>query len=77
MVFQASSSSSFYSKGEFDKIINFTNLKLVESKDITLPTEVHTVRAMVFPIVIYRCREGNGNPLQYSCLDNPMEGGAW
>ena len=21
--------------------------------------------------------EGNGNPLQYSCLDNPMEGGAW
>lgn len=55
MVFQASSSSSFYSKGEFDKIINFKNLKLVESKDITLPTEVHTVRAMVFPIVIYRC----------------------
>ena len=21
--------------------------------------------------------EGNGNPPQYSCLDNPMEGGAW
>ena len=21
--------------------------------------------------------EGNGNPLQYSCLDNPMDGGAW
>jgi len=21
--------------------------------------------------------EGNGNPLQYSCLANPMEGGAW
>ena len=21
--------------------------------------------------------EGNGNPLQYSCLKNPMEGGAW
>ena len=20
--------------------------------------------------------EGNGNPLQYSCLDNPMDGGA-
>ena len=20
--------------------------------------------------------EGNGNPLQYSCLENPMEGGA-
>ena len=21
--------------------------------------------------------EGNGNPLQYSCLDNPMDRGAW
>ena len=21
--------------------------------------------------------EGNGNPLQYSCLESPMDGGAW
>ena len=21
--------------------------------------------------------EGNGNPLQYSCLEDPMDGGAW
>jgi len=21
--------------------------------------------------------EGNGNPLQYSCLETPMDGGAW
>ena len=21
--------------------------------------------------------EGDGNPLQYSCLENPMDGGAW
>ena len=21
--------------------------------------------------------EGNGNPLQYSCLENPMDGEAW
>ena len=24
-----------------------------------------------------RLREGNGTPLQYSCLENPMDGGAW
>ena len=24
-----------------------------------------------------KCREGNGTPLQYSCLENPMDGGAW
>ena len=22
-------------------------------------------------------REGNGHPLQYSCLENPVDGGAW
>ena len=22
-------------------------------------------------------KDGNGNPLQYSCLDNPMDGSAW
>ena len=22
-------------------------------------------------------REGNGNPLQHSCLENPMDGGDW
>ena len=22
-------------------------------------------------------RKGNGNPLQYSCLENPMDRGAW
>ena len=21
--------------------------------------------------------EGNGNPLQYTCLENPMDGGSW
>ena len=25
----------------------------------------------------YITREGNGTPLQYSCLENPMDGGAW
>ena len=25
----------------------------------------------------YSDGEGNGNPLQYSCLENPMDGGAW
>ena len=25
----------------------------------------------------FRYKEGNGTPLQYSCLENPMDGGAW
>ena len=26
---------------------------------------------------IWRDGKGNGTPLQYSCLENPMDGGAW
>ena len=28
---------------------------ILKSRDITLPTKVHTVKAMVFPVVIYGC----------------------
>ena len=28
-------------------------------------------------VPLYPQREGNGNPLQYSCLENPMDRGAW
>ena len=28
-------------------------------------------------LVALDCGEGNGTPLQYSCLENPMDGGAW
>ena len=30
-----------------------------------------------FPGLERSPREGNGNPLQYSCLGNPMDRGAW
>ena len=125
-------------------------IAILKSRDITLPTKFHLVKAMVFPVVMYRCDswdykeswapknwcfwtvvlektlespldckeiqpvhpkgdqswifpggsdgkasvynagdpgsipgsgrspgEGNGNPLQYSCLENPMDRGAW
>ena len=33
-----------------------TNLdSILKSRDITLPTNVHVVKAMVFPVVMYRC----------------------
>ena len=33
-----------------------TNLESIfKSRDITLPTKVHLVKAMVFPVVMYRC----------------------
>ena len=33
-----------------------TNLEsILKSRDITLPKKVHLVKAMVFPVVVYRC----------------------
>ena len=33
-----------------------TNLdSVLKSRDITLPTKVHIVKAMAFPVVMYRC----------------------
>ena len=31
----------------------------------------------ILNMVVYIFGEGNGTPLQYSCLENPMDGGAW
>ena len=33
-----------------------TNLdSIFKTRDVTLPTKVHLVKAMVFPVVLYRC----------------------
>ena len=41
----------------------------------------HECNLMVFlkfyNMVSWKNGEGNGTPLQYSCLENPMDGGAW
>ena len=37
-----------------------TNLdSILKSRDITLPTKVHRIKAMVFPVVMYGCESWN------------------
>ena len=44
----------------------------------TLPASAGDVTDMVsIPGLGRSPRQGNGNPLQYSCLENPMDRGAW
>ena len=39
-----------------------TNIdSILKSRDITLPTKVHLVKAMVFPVIMYRCETWNIN----------------
>ena len=34
---------------------SYDKLRVLKSRDITLPTKMHTVKAMVFPVVLYKC----------------------
>ena len=39
--------------------------------------ELDTTEQLHFHFSLSCIGEGNGNPLQYSCLENPRDGGAW
>ena len=43
--------------------------KLLESRDITLPTKVHLVKAMVFPVVMYGCESWTGKKAEHLRID--------
>ena len=47
-----------------------TNLKIIlKSRDITLPTKVHLVKAMVFPVVMYGCESWNVKKAEHQRID--------
>ena len=44
---------------------------------LTRRTFVDKVMSLLFNMLSRLVGEGNGTPLQYCCLENPMDGGAW
>ena len=49
---------------------SMTNLDSVSnSRDITLPTKVHTVKTMVFPVVMYGCESWNTKKAEQQRID--------
>ena len=47
-----------------------TNLdSIFKSRDITLPTKVHLVKAMVFPVVMYGCERWTVNKAEHRKID--------
>ena len=47
-----------------------TNLdSILKSRDITLPTKVHLVKAMVFPVVMYGCESRTIKKAEYQRID--------
>ena len=47
-----------------------TNLdSILESRDISLPTKIHIVKAMLFPVVMYRCESWTIKKAEYWTVD--------
>ena len=47
-----------------------TNLdSILKSRDITLPTKVHLVKAMVFPVVVYGCKSWTVKKAEHQRID--------
>ena len=47
-----------------------TNLdSILKSRDITLPTKVHLVEAMVFPVVMYGCKSWTVKKAEHRRID--------
>ena len=42
---------------------------ILRSRDITLPTKIHMVKAMVFPVVMYRCESWNLKKAEHWRID--------
>ena len=47
-----------------------TNLdSILKSRDITLPTKIHIVKAMVFPVVMYGCESWTVKKAEHQIID--------
>ena len=74
-LFASSSCLSVLSLGlQFPQVFS-SELLVLHSKEFSEVVLVHI--QLEIDTVLFTFREGNGNPLQYSCLENPMEGGAF
>ena len=53
-----------------------TNLdSILKSRDINLPTKVHLVKVMVFPVVMYGCESGTIKKAECQTVANCGVGG--
>ena len=76
VAYQAPQSMEFSKQDYWSGFISFS--------DLQYSTRIYIQYAVITyyqkeseKIDMYMCGEGNGTPLQYSCLENPKDGGAW
>ena len=45
--------------------------------EMAIHSSIIVVLEPIIILIVHYVGEGNGTPLQYFCLENPMDGGAW
>ena len=58
-------------------IFNECNFFIQEDLQYFLVWSLKKIASLNCVVLLKPAGEGNGTPLQYSCLENPMDGGAW
>ena len=58
-----------FSRQEYWTGVPLPSDSILKSRDITLPTKVHLVKAMVFPVVMYRCESWTTNKAEHQRID--------
>ena len=48
---------------------SYDNYSIFKSRDITLPTKIHLVKAMVFPVAMYRCESWTIKKAEHRRID--------
>ena len=72
-------------KNPFEEMVQRIVIRLEKSKEKTINSTTQRrpwwpSSGSILPVLsvgLFDFREGNGTPLQYSCLESPMDGGAW
>ena len=77
--FEAGSQEAFHQLEERNAIYIYSCIRLSRVSQVALVVKKLLVNeGDIRDMGLGRCPgEGNGNPLQYSCLENPMDRGAW
>ena len=57
--------------------IEYYSILKQKEEMIRTPRYLINFKKQLASCIYYLFGEGNGNPLQYSCLENPMDRGAW
>ena len=64
-----------------DTMVNHKNLQKIYAAELTRTIQRKITTQSEYSVLcnFLKCLhgEGNGTPLQYCCLENPMDGGAW